>query len=726
MVPSYEDIIERLNSHKLWDFPGGVHPDDKKTLSNTSGIQRVALPDLFTLPLRQHVGMEGGCIVDVGDRVKKGQPLTQSTNPYAVPVHAPSSGEVVAIAPHVIAHPSGLTEMCISIRPDGEDSWTELAPMADYRAYEKSELIEAICNAGISGLGGAGFPTHIKTSSSKPVEFLIINGIECEPYITADDRLMREYAWQIRQGIDILTHLVGPKAIVIAVEDNKPEAIEALRLACQDKTDYRIVPVETKYPAGGEKQLIQIITGREVPRNGLPADIGILMFNVGTAYAIADAIISGKPLIERVVTLTGEAAGQPCNVWARLGTPVGHLLDHAEYQPEKQRAPRVIMGGPMMGFALADLNIPIVKITNCLLVPGKRELADDDVERPCIRCSECADACPASLLPQQLFWHAKAKEHDKVQEYNLFDCIECGACAYVCPSEIPLVHYYRQAKSAIRLERDERNKAEKARLRFEARKARLEQEKREREERHRKAKEARMAASENKGSTGSKDKVAAALARAKAKKQSQQSAGTASQPPEDKKAQVAAAVARAKAKKATRQSDTSLPSEPDAAPSEGSDDKQEKVAAAIARAKAKKAQRDSPEQQDVTSPLSDESPQADEDDKKQRVAAAVARAKAKKQAREASLEESADSSDERADNQSSTSDKDARIAAAVARAKAKKAQRDMPRQSNEHSARDEAAKQENTAEDEKRQRIAAAVAKAKAKKAARNTDSENE
>jgi electron transport complex protein RnfC len=221
-------------------------------------------------------------------------------------------------------------------------------------------------------MGGAGFPTHIKTSTSKPVEFLILNGIECEPYITSDDRLMREHAWQIRQGLDILTHLIGPKAIVVAVEDNKPEAFEALNIACQDKKDYRVVSVETKYPAGGEKQLIQVLTGREVPRNGLPADVGVMMFNVGTCYAIADAILHGKPLIERVVTVTGEAVESPSNFRALLGTPVSHLLDEANYNPKKQKVPKVIVGGPMMGFTLSDATIPVVKTTNCLLVPEKK------------------------------------------------------------------------------------------------------------------------------------------------------------------------------------------------------------------------------------------------------------------------------------------------------------------------------------------------------------------
>ena len=721
MYPSFDSIIETLEAGKMYSFPGGVHPDDKKSLSNTSVIKKPSLPELLIVPLRQHIGSDGICCVEVGDTVLKGQILSQSSSPFSVPVHAPTSGEVVAIAPHVVAHPSGLTEMCISIRPDGKDTWCDLSPIANYSDIDKNKLIEAICQAGISGMGGAGFPTHIKTSTSKPVEFLILNGIECEPYITSDDRLMREHAWQIRQGLDILTHLIGPKAIVVAVEDNKPEAFEALNIACQDKKDYRVVSVETKYPAGGEKQLIQVLTGREVPRNGLPADVGVMMFNVGTCYAIADAILHGKPLIERVVTVTGEAVELPSNFRALLGTPVSHLLDEANYNPKKQKAPKVIMGGPMMGFTLSDATIPVVKTTNCLLVPAKKELVDDNAERPCIRCSACADACPASLLPQQMFWHAKAKEYDKAEEYDLFDCIECGACAYVCPSEIPLVHYYRQAKSEIRIQRDEKNKAEKAKQRFEARKERLEREKLEREEKHRKAKEARLAANKAKeenavadnansavdaGATEAKDKVAAALARAKAKKAAMQAnakdesnttnTNEPSTAADDKKAQVAAAIARAKAKKAAQaQNEAQLESADKQVEQASSpeDDKKAKVAAAIARAKAKKAAQAQNETQDESAvePSTTEQPSTQssspEDEKKAKVAAAIARAKAKKaaqasQSEASSAEKTAGSQGEKHTELSDTeanselnaeAQKKARIAAAVAKAKAKKA-----------------------------------------------------
>lgn len=685
---SFEDIITTLESGKRYHFHGGVHPEEHKTLSNQSPIARMPLPERLFIPLKQHVGTEGNCRVEPGQKVLKGEPLTESHQPYAVPVHAPTSGTIIAIEQHVIAHPSGLSELCIELEPDGQDQWTELTPLADFTQCNSEQIIEAICDAGISGMGGAGFPTHIKAMTRKNMEFLVINGAECEPYITSDDRLMREHAWQIRQGIDVLYHLVKPKAVLIAIEDNKPEAIEALQIACQGKSEYRVVDVETKYPAGGEKQLIQVLTGREVPRNGLPADVGILMFNVGTCHAIADAIFNGKPLLERVVTVTGGAVETPGNVWTLLGTPVGHVLEHAGYQAKRQRDPQVIMGGPMMGFTLSDMAVPVVKITNCLLAPEKNELANGDDEQACIRCSACADACPATLLPQQLYWHAKAKEYDKAQEYNLFDCIECGACAYVCPSEIPLVHYYRQAKSEIRIQRDEKSKSEKARERFESRKARLEKEKLEREQKHRQAKEARLAAANAataNNADGAKDKVAAALARAKAKKAAQATESSTNDVPatpaaEDKKAQVAAAIARAKAKKAAAQQSASEPQ---------------------------------PTQADQDVPAAD--PEAD---KKAKVAAAIARAKAKKAAQQSAPAEQAQDSETEAD-----AGKKAKIAAAVAKAKAKKAAASAP--ASQPEATPASAPKDDDAEAQKKARIAAAVARAKAKKAEREQNNEN-
>ncbi|QJR82719.1 electron transport complex subunit RsxC [Alteromonas pelagimontana] len=743
MHPSFENIVEKIAAGKLETFPGGVHPEDRKSLSNQQPIARISLPALLTLPVRQHIGTEGKLVVNVGDKVLKGQPLTHSGHPFAIPIHAPTSGEIVAIEPHVTAHPSGLSELCVSLRPDGEDKWIQRQTFRNFTDYSPAKLVEAICNAGISGMGGAGFPTHIKTTSSKKIEFLVINGAECEPYITADDRLMREHAWQIRQGIDVLHHLVSPKKVVVAIEDNKPEAIDAMRIACQDKDNILVVGVETKYPAGGEKQLLQILTGREVPRDGLPADVGVLMFNVGTCFAIADAIFQGKPLIERVVTVTGEAVDKPGNYWTALGTPVNHLLGQTGYNARKQKQPQVIMGGPMMGFTLNDAAVPVVKITNCLLVPADNELKQSDNETACIRCGACSDVCPATLLPQQLFWHAKAKEYDKTEEYNLFDCIECGACAYVCPSEIPLVHYYRQAKADIRIQRDEKVKSEKAKERFEARKARLEREKIEREAKHQQAKEARERAAKA-PATEPKDKVAAALARAKAKKAVAQQSDTAESDPrmnvaDESKSQAVDAIARAKAKQAAPAPDSATLT--DDTPENADAARRARVAAAVARAKAKKANQANdtasatPEQQPGAPTL-----QAADNNETQPVDDDVAKKSAPTDAAESS-------------NRQSDDEKKRRIAAAVARAKAKKASQAndaasaAPEQqpgaptlqaadNNEtQTVGDDVAKKsapvdaaessDRQSDDEKKRRIAAAVARAKAKKQARKNEENN-
>ena len=736
MPYDFEQIVERIDQQKFWTFPGGVHPDGRKHLSNQTAINILPLPKQLVIPVKQHIGTAGACLVSVGDKVLKGQTLTSSPHPFSVPVHAPTSGLVTAIEERTTAHPSGLPELCVVIEADGNDTWTELKPIADYQQQTKSSLISAICEAGIAGMGGAGFPTHIKSTARKKVEFLVINGVECEPYITADDRLMREFAWQIRQGIDILSHLIEPKVVIIAIEDNKPEAFKAMQQVCTDTPAIRVVQIPTKYPAGGEKQLIQVLTGREVPRTGLPADIGVMMFNVGTCYAIADAILHGKPLIQRVVTVTGEAVQKPQNVWALIGTPIEHLLSQAQYQLKKQKAPTVIMGGPMMGFTLPTVEVPVVKITNCLLVPAKKELNLSQRELACIRCSACADACPVSLLPQQMYWHSKALELDKAEEYNLFDCIECGACAYVCPSEIPLVHYYRKAKAQIRIQRDDKDKAEKSKQRFEARKARLEKEKQEREAKHTKAAAARKQATQPAigEDSGAKDKVAAALARAKAKKAQQAEALVADSQgsaEDDRKAKVAAAVARAKAKKAAQQTEPDdTANATDSAPAQSAEDaRKAKVAAAVARAKAKKeAASDAPTESPAETGDDSDSREAQ---RKAKIAAAVAKAKAKKQAAEQVESEPQTTEQAQAkpaqEDDSPEAQRKAKIAAAVAKAKAKKQAAEQVE--IEPPATDlepvEPAQEEDSPEAQRKAKIAAAVAKAKAKKqAAEQAESE--
>lgn len=708
MYTQFDDILTRLNTGKLWDFPGGVKPEGKKDLSNGEQLVSLPLPKTLYVTIKQHIGVEGHVEVVEGQTVLKGQPLTKSMNPFSVPVHAPTSGTIKKIAPHVAAHPSGLSKLTIEIEPDGADKWVELTPLPNFTELPKIKTVEAICNAGVSGMGGAGFPTHIKASPKKDVEFLVINGVECEPYISSDDRLMREHAWQIRQGIDVLDHLLNPKKVIIAIEDNKPEAIKAMQVTCQEQDKYIVCPIPTKYPAGGEKQLIQVLTNREVPKQGLPIDVGVIMQNVGTCYAVADAVFSGKPLIQRVVTLTGEALNRPQNAWVLMGTPMKHLLEQAEYQQKRQKESKVIMGGPMMGFTVASELVPVIKTTNCILVPANNELPEIGDEQPCIRCSACADACPASLLPQQLFWHSKAKELDKAQDYNLFDCIECGACAYVCPSEIPLVHYYRIAKAEIRNQEDEKDLADKARERFEARKARLVREQQEREEKHRKAAEARKQAM-NKDGGSSKDKIAAALARAKAKKV----ATTDDLETTQKQDNVAAAIARAKAKREANKATAATPMEP--APSPNNIDKKDKVAAAIARAKAKREAANT-----VATKSAETTSSSDTTDKKDKVAAAVARAKAKRDAAKGTPKVNTATTDN--DTQNQQTEKQSKAPAAATNGKDKRTvESSKIPEEKQGEVQKGAANAEQDSQPEplsKQDKIAQAIAKAKAKREA--------
>ncbi|MCG9608263.1 electron transport complex subunit RsxC [Vibrio harveyi] len=747
-------LIEQIRTGSLWDFPGGVHPAENKKQSNKTELVHAAIPSEIVLPLKQHIGKAGNLLIAVGDKVLKGQQLTASDSGFTVPVHAPTSGQVTAIEPRTVAHPSGLSELCAVITPDGNDAWCEKTPVADYTQESADALIDVIRLAGISGMGGAGFPTAKKIQSGiARTEILIVNAAECEPYITADDKLMQEHADELIQGIEIVEHILKPKLTIIGIEDNKPAAIKALEQAAMNK-DIVIRVIPTKYPSGGEKQLIKILTNKEVPSGAIPADIGILVQNVGSLYSIKRAVIDGEPMVNRIVTLTGKTFKQPRNVWTLLGTPVQALLDEFGYKADK-KLQRLIMGGPMMGFTLPHAQVPITKTANCILAPKRREIASDQHEMECIRCSQCAEACPASLLPQQLQWYAKSQEYDKLEELNLKDCIECGACAFVCPSEIPLVQYYRQAKAEIRTRAQEAAAAERAKLRFEEKKARMEREKAERENRFKKAADDRrkdMKASggddaiaaaiarvkaqkenaEAKAEPAVKPAVAAAIAKAKAKQAAAAQSGaaepdnsemaklreerkriarerkaqkeqgdTSEDNADDKKSAVAAAIARAKAKKA-QQEDTSTPAE--------AGDKKAAVAAAIARAKAKKAQ-----QEDSTEPVESEtSEQQGGDPKKAAVAAAIARAKARK----AQQENSTEPVETEAPAEQAEDPKKAAVAAAIARAKARKAQQEAQTESVEAEAPAE------QVEDPKKAAVAAAIARAKARKAKQENSTE--
>ncbi|MEL0649084.1 electron transport complex subunit RsxC [Pseudoalteromonas agarivorans] len=754
-----EKLLEQIKKGTVWAFPGGVHPPQQKTLSNSAQIARLPLPDKLVVPLKQHIGANGKLTVEKGQHVLKGQPLTTPAANWSVPVHAPTSGTITDITPMPSAHPSALPELSIIIEPDGNDEWCNLNPTPNPAKLSHDELVDIIHQAGISGMGGAGFPTYVKADIKQPIEFLIVNAVECEPYITADDVLMREHAKQVVQGIELMQQILNPTLCIVGIEDNKPEAIAAMTQAAEHNANIVIQTVPTVYPSGGEKQLIKLLTNREVPSSGIPADIGILVHNTGTLFAVQQAVYEGKPLIERVITVTGNTIHKPGNVWALLGTEIKHLLDCQGFSPVPQQ--RVVMGGPMMGFTLPTVRIGVVKTTNCILAPDHKELAEPGPEKACIRCSACADACPASLLPQQLQWFAKSKEYDKLQEHNLFDCIECGACAYVCPSEIPLVQYYRVAKVEIKEQQAEKIKADRAKERFDARKERLEREQEERQNRHKRKPAAKsddekqkvadaLARVKNKSDNGGeKSAVAAAIARAKAKKQqgeelepdntevakeralrkeqarkykeqkSQTDDSGDTAPVDDKKSAVAAAIARAKAKKAA-QAQGDQTNTDDANTAAPVDDKKAAVAAAIARAKAKKAAQAQDEQVNTD----DADTAAPVDDKKAAVAAAIARAKAKKAAKAQGEQTNTDD----ADTTAPVDDKKAAVAAAIARAKAKKAakaaeQTDQPEEPSINEPQTDNVKPEESqtgsVADNKKAAVAAAIARAKAKKAAK-------
>ncbi|MGC1038035.1 electron transport complex subunit RsxC [Pantoea agglomerans] len=731
------NLFNFLKKEKVWDFQGGIHPPEMKTQSNGTPLSELPLPHRFIIPLKQHIGHEGEICVAPGDKVLRGQPLTFGTG-RMLPVHAPTSGVIEDIGQHMTAHPSGLSELCIFLTPDGDDRWMPLDPLPDYRQHPRADIVQRIHDAGIAGLGGAGFPTATKLKGGlRGVKTLIINAAECEPYITADDRLMQDYAAEVLEGSRILAWVLQAEQVLIGIEDNKPGAIAALKQALGSERDLQIRVIPTKYPSGGAKQLTRILTGKEVPHGGRSSDIGVLMQNVGTAWAVKRAIINGEPITERVVTLTGEAIAQPRNVWSRLGTPISHLLHQVGFTP----APRqmVIMGGPLMGFTLPSLDVPVVKITNCILAPSASEMGNNDEEQSCIRCSACADACPAKLLPQQLYWFSQGGDHDKARAHHIDDCIECGACAYVCPSNIPLVQYYRQEKAELRAIDLEAKRTLEAKARFEARQARLEREKLAREARHEEAKQrvartdtselaaakarvkARQAAEPDEATLEAQREARHAQARLRQAEAQAETQPVTRQTVDPRKAAVEAAIARAKAKKtvpvdaANNQAEASV------------DPRKAAVEAAIARAKAKKtAQAENAEAPQAAGDSAAEAAPAtaETDPRKAAVEAAIARAKAKKAAQAENAEAPQAATDSAADAApdatAETDPRKAAVQAAIARAKAKKAAQaegaDAPQAATDSAA--EAAPDAAAETDPRKAAVQAAIARAKAKKAA--------
>jgi len=512
-------------SRTLHTFKGGVHPPSHKAESNTRPVHAAPLPRKLVIPLRQHIGNPAKPVVSVGERVLKGQLIGAADGYISAAVHASSSGTVTAIGPALVPHASGLPDDCITIETDGLDEWIARTPL-DYRALEPSELRMRLRDLGLTGLGGAVFPSAVKLDpgARHDCPTLILNGGECEPWITCDDVLMRTQADAILQGVAVMRHLLGSTEILVGIEDNKPEAIAAMRAAAAEmQFAVEVIAVPTIYPAGGAKQLIETLTGKQVPSGRLSTDIGIQVFNVGTAYALARAVHHGEPLISRLLTVTGHVL-RPQNVEALIGTPMQVLVDVAG---DRDGTTGVLMGGPMMGMPMPNLEVPVIKATNCILVKSKELFPPLPKALPCIRCTRCADACPAELQPQELFRFAKAGDFGRAQEYHLFDCIECGCCSYVCPSHIPLVDFYRYAKSEIWAREKEKRAADLARERHDFRQFRLEREKKEKAEKlaaKAQAKRAELAAAPaaqgavQSETDAKKALIAAALARAQAKK----------------------------------------------------------------------------------------------------------------------------------------------------------------------------------------------------------------
>lgn len=525
----------------VFPFHGGVHPHDHKTESTTRPIFQLALPEKLVLPLRQHVGNIPKIKVAVGDYVLKGQLLAEAEGAVSAAIHAPTSGTISAIDEQIIPHPSGLPDWCITLTPDGNDTWIALQPQ-DWRTTDKKELVASLRNSGIVGMGGATFPTQIKlaTHGKSNIHTLVINAAECEPYITCDDMLMRERADQIINGIQVAQHLLGAEKCIIGIEDNKPEAAEMMTAACAKAgSNISVKVVPTLYPSGDARHLIYLLLGIEVPHDKRTTDIGLQVFNVATVLALYRYFEFGEPAISRIVSMTGNVQ-TPQNFEVLFGTPLHHLVNAAG--GVKTGTTHFVMGGPMMGFNLPNSEVPITKAANCIIAAAPNLFAEPPPAMPCIRCTRCAEACPVNLQPQELYWFSKSDNFEKARDYNLFDCIECGCCTYVCPSNIPLVQYYRYAKSEIIAADKAKDASDLARERNEFRLARIEREKLERAQKH-----AERAASAKTETT--KPKTAEAPDTEKATVSATANPSINSGADDAKKAAIAAAVERAKALK---------------------------------------------------------------------------------------------------------------------------------------------------------------------------------
>ncbi len=504
-------------AHKIH---GGLHLVEHKAPACDVPIRTAEIAEEFIVPLNMHAGLDAIAEVNVGQQVRQGQILAHGNGTMSANIHSPVEGIVKAIEARPMSSRSGLAEMAIVIQATNRN-WPRNSSRKWLTALSEppQTISDAIERGGIVGLGGAAFPTAVKLAASKPAKTLLINGAECEPYICCDDRTMRDYAEEVIAGSFLLAKAANCDLIEIGTEDNKPEAINMLSQIIRDLPEHmqkriKIIVCPTKYPMGGEKQLLEAITGRQVPESTYPAELGYLVQNVGTALAVYNMMCRDEPLISRMVTVTGEAIANPGVYEVLLGTPIKQLLAQAGVDDSKLY--QVIHGGPMMGYPLLDLNSPVTKTTNCLIAATLDEIPPLPHEEPCVRCGKCTEVCPASLLPQQLYWFAKSEEFEKAESHKIHDCIECGLCSYVCPSYIPLVDYYRFAKSEIKQQAQARIKSDRSKVKFDARNERLEQERLEKE--RIKAEKAKQRAANKEANKDKSDAVAAALARVKLKK----------------------------------------------------------------------------------------------------------------------------------------------------------------------------------------------------------------
>lgn len=431
---------------KFFGFKGGVHPNDNKKRTENMATEKISMPKMLYIPLLQHIGSPLEPLVKVGDKVLKGQKIADSEGFMTAPIHASTSGTVKKIDLHDFTLMGRVKT--IFLEPDGEEIWCELSPLIDYKTATKEDLLKQIRECGVVGLGGASFPTHIKLNppAGSQIDTLLLNGAECEPYLNSDNRMMLENPEKIIKGIEILKYILGVKKAIIGIEDNKLESIEILKRHLGD-TGIEIAPLKTMYPQGGEKQLIKAILNREVPSGKLPLNVGVVVQNTGTAAAIYDAVVHGKPVIEKIVTVSGMAVKNAKNLLVPIGTQISNLLDYCE--TDREIIDKLVVGGPMMGMAQYTPDVPVIKGTSGVLALTTAE-TNPYKPRPCIACGKCVDVCPMSLVPALYVRLGASGMWEEMRDSNVMDCIECGCCAYICPANRPLTECIKLGKASLR------------------------------------------------------------------------------------------------------------------------------------------------------------------------------------------------------------------------------------------------------------------------------------